>query len=168
MAAIEADPSFADAFSNMGNVFKALGQYDEAISCVSTAMQLQPGYADACSNLAFVYKDTGDIMNAIATYRKALQMYKEQTAVARQPSLVAPDALAYCNLVHCLQMVCDWSKRDAHFASVRRIIDAQLEASETPAVQPHHALVYPLRPDLQLEIAKRYARSVQETVAALG
>ena len=66
-------------------------------------------------------------MNAIATYRKALQMYKEQTAVARQPSLVAPDALAYCNLVHCLQMVCDWSKRDAHFASVRRIIDAQLE-----------------------------------------
>ena len=42
------------------------------------------------------------------------------------------------------------------------------QASETPAVQPHHALVYPLRPDLQLEIAKRYARSVQETVAALG
>lgn len=51
-AAIEADPSFADAFSNMGNVFKALGQYDEAISCVSTAMQLQPGYADAYVVLA--------------------------------------------------------------------------------------------------------------------
>ena len=35
-------------------------------------------------------------------------------------------------------------------------------------MQPHHALVYPLAPTLQLEVAKRYAKTVANSVAALG
>lgn len=41
LEAISIDPLFADAFSNLGNVYKDLGRTDEAIKCYTTAIKIR-------------------------------------------------------------------------------------------------------------------------------
>lgn len=84
-------PSFADAYSNMGNTLKEMQDIAGALQCYSRAIQINPAFADAHSNLASIHKDSGNIPEAIQSYRMALKL---------KPDF--PDA--YCNLAHCLQV----------------------------------------------------------------
>jgi protein O-GlcNAc transferase len=110
-------PAFADAYSNMGNTLKEMGDVQGALQCYTRAIQINPAFADAHSNLASVHKvirragyisvckwvclvpgltfpfvqDSGNIPEAIQSYRTALKL---------KPNF--PDA--YCNLAHCLQV----------------------------------------------------------------
>jgi protein O-GlcNAc transferase len=93
--AINIDPQFADAYSNMGNAYKDLQRLDDAIRCNTMAIRLRPNFADAYCNLAAAYKDGGRIDDAITCYRKALSLKPE-----------FPDAFA--NYVHSLLTVSDW------------------------------------------------------------
>ncbi|KAJ4460484.1 putative UDP-N-acetylglucosamine--peptide N-acetylglucosaminyltransferase [Paratrimastix pyriformis] len=152
--AIEIDPKFADAYSNLGNALKDIGHTQDAIWHYQHAIELKPRFADAHSNLASVYKDTNCLKDAIAFYQKALEI---------KPDF--PDAFA--NLVHCLQMVCDWRDRDAVFARLSRIIHDELQAGRTPAVQPFHALVYPIDSHLVIKIAAHYAEKARQHISYL-
>ena len=49
-------PTFADAYSNMGNTLKEMQDIQGAISCYTRAIQINPAFADAHSNLASVHK----------------------------------------------------------------------------------------------------------------
>lgn len=84
-------PAFADAYSNMGNTLKEMGDIPGAIQCYSRAIQINPAFADAHSNLASVHKDSGNVPEAIASYKMALKL---------KPNF----ADAFCNLAHCLQV----------------------------------------------------------------
>ena len=84
-------PAFADAYSNMGNTLKELGDVAGAIQCYTRAIQINPAFADAHSNLASVHKDSGNIPEAIASYRMALKL---------KPTF----SDAFCNMSHCLQV----------------------------------------------------------------
>ena len=134
-----------------------MGRFDEAITAYKSAIAIRPSFADALGNLASVYKDTGKLEDAIAYYRKSLRLRKGVT-----------DAIAYSNLVHCLQTVCQWNDRDAVFAKCKQLIARQMAKGQVPSVQPHHALVYPLTGDEQLEIAVHYARAALKHVRVLG
>lgn len=158
--AISYDPNFTNAYANMGNTLKDLGRFPEAIAAYLKAIELQPSFADAYANLASVYKDSGRFDEAIANYRQALAM-KESAGLPTDP-------IAWCNLVHTLQTVCDWRDRDAIFAKTWEIIHEQMSRSEVPAVQPHHALAYPFSAAKQLEIAQHYAMAPLRNVLSLG
>ncbi len=136
---------------------KDLGRFDEAITAYKQAIQIRPTFADALGNLASVFKDTGKLEDAISYYRKSLRLREGIT-----------DAIAYSNLVHCLQTVCQWDNRDAVFAKCKQLIARQMAKGQVPSVQPHHALVYPLTGDEQLEIAVHYARAALKHVRVLG
>lgn len=100
-------PTFADAYSNMGNTLKEMQDIQGAMQCYTRAIQINPAFADAHSNLASIHKvnsfsicshahhtalqDSGNIPEAITSYRMALKL---------KPDF--PDA--YCNLAHCLQV----------------------------------------------------------------
>lgn len=60
--AIRIQPSFADAYSNMGNTLKEMQDIQGALQCYSRAIQINPGFADAHSNLASIHKDSGEIL----------------------------------------------------------------------------------------------------------
>jgi len=45
--AVKLKPSFADAYLNQGNVYKALGMPQDAIMCYQRALQARPDYAMA-------------------------------------------------------------------------------------------------------------------------
>ncbi len=49
-------PTFADAYSNMGNTLKEMGDVSGALQCYTRAIQINPAFADAHSNLASIHK----------------------------------------------------------------------------------------------------------------
>ena len=66
--------TFADAYSNMGNALKEMGDLQSAINCYLRAIQINPAFADAYSNLAAIYKDSGNVNEAITYYSKVHYM----------------------------------------------------------------------------------------------
>lgn len=172
--ALLADPKFSDAYSNMGNAYKDLGRLDEAIRCYTTAIKLRPTFADAYSNLASAYKDGGKIEEAIACYRKALEL---------RPYF--PDA--FSNLIHSLVLVCDWRTREEDFSRMTDLLEDQVRAAMAhsaavngasgtevavtvpplPAVQPFHALVYPLTLTQTRTLSQAYADRCKFNVKVL-
>lgn len=141
--AIRIHPTFADAYSNMGNALKEMQDIQGAIQCYTRAIQINPAFADAHSNLASVYKDSGNIADAIQSYRTALKLKPE-----------FPDA--YCNLAHCLQIICDWTHYDSRMKKLLAIVDEQLGKNRLPSVHPHHTMLYPLSPQQRRAIANRH------------
>ena len=112
--AIRIHPTFADAYSNMGNAFKEMGSVNEALQCYTKAIQINPAFADAHSNLASVHKDSGNIQEAIHSYRTSLRL---------KPDF--PDA--YCNLAHCQQIVCDWADYSDRMKKIVKLVQIQLD-----------------------------------------
>ena len=49
-------PTFADAYSNMGNTLKEMQDLQSALQCYTRAIQINPAFADAHSNLASIHK----------------------------------------------------------------------------------------------------------------
>ena len=54
--AIRIQPTFADAYSNMGNTLKEMQDIQAALQCYTRAIQINPAFADAHSNLASIHK----------------------------------------------------------------------------------------------------------------
>jgi tetratricopeptide (TPR) repeat protein len=62
--AVEADPSFAEAYMCLGVAYRKLGEIDQAIEEYQAAIQIKPKLVDAHSNLAFAYYTQGDAAGA--------------------------------------------------------------------------------------------------------
>ncbi|XP_059665673.1 probable UDP-N-acetylglucosamine--peptide N-acetylglucosaminyltransferase SEC isoform X2 [Cornus florida] len=138
------DPLAADGLVNRGNTLKEIGRVSEAIQDYVRAITIRPTMAEAHANLASAYKDSGHVEVAIKSYTQAL--------------LLRPDfPEATCNLLHTLQCVCSWDKREQLFTEVEGIIRRQIKMSVLPSVQPFHAIAYPIDPVLALEISCKYA-----------
>jgi protein O-GlcNAc transferase len=150
--AIRIQPTFADAYSNMGNTLKEMQDVQGALQCYTRAITINPTFADAFSNLASIHKDSGNIPEAIKNYKTALK-YKPEF----------PDA--YCNLVHCLQIICDWSDYEERMQNLVKIVSDQLEKNRLPSVHPHHSMLYPLTHEQRKQIAAKHANMCSEKVA---
>lgn len=149
--AINIQPNFADAYSNMGNTFREMQDISGAVICFTKAIEINPSFADAHCNLASIYKDMGNISDAIESYRTALKL---------KPNF--PDA--YCNLTHCLQIVCDWDDYNERMRNVVLIVEDQLNSEKLSSVHPHHSILYPLSNKARKEIAARHANLYSEKV----
>lgn len=143
--AINIQPKFADAYSNMGNTLREMQDTSGALLCFKKAIELNPLFADAHCNLASIYKDLGNICDAIQSYKTALHI---------KPDF--PDA--YCNLAHCLQIVCNWDNYEDRMYNIISIVEEQLSSSDKLcSVHPHHSILYPLSNRARREIAARHA-----------
>jgi protein O-GlcNAc transferase len=83
--AIRIDPNCAEAYSNMGNAVKELGDLDAAIQFYLQAVKLKPRFPDAYNNLACCYLQQGLVEDAVDTF---------QMAILLNPGLID----AHCNL----------------------------------------------------------------------
>ncbi|CAN6487254.1 unnamed protein product [Victoria cruziana] len=70
--AIKHRPTFADAHTNLGNIYKAMGLSQEAMTCYQRAIQARPDHAMAYSNLAALYYEQGQLDLAIIHYKQAI------------------------------------------------------------------------------------------------
>jgi tetratricopeptide (TPR) repeat protein len=89
--ACELLPEDAEGHSNLGNGFRAAGQFDNALASQRRALALRPDYAEAHNNVGSALLDLGRPDEAIASFRQA--------------AALKPDfALAHCNLGNALML----------------------------------------------------------------
>eukprot|EP00793_Prasinoderma_coloniale_P004610 PRCOL_00000371-RA len=146
------DPANYVVGSEYASVLKDAGRVPESIAEYARVVATAPHIPELQANLASAYKDTGQNDMAIKYYMSALQL---------RPDF--PSALA--NVVHSLQCVCDWRQRDLWFERLEVTTRHQISIGQTPAVQPFHAIAYPVSGELALKISERYAVGVQNAAA---
>ena len=67
--------STAAAFhNNLGEAYRALRKFPEAVACCRRALELKPDYADAAYNLGNALAAQGKLEEAVACYRRALEV----------------------------------------------------------------------------------------------
>jgi len=71
--AIKQNPLLAEAYSNLGNVFKEKGQLQEALDNYRHAVRLKPDFIDGYINLAAALVAAGDMEGAVQAYVSSLQ-----------------------------------------------------------------------------------------------
>lgn len=72
--AIELEPSFFAAYSNLGNVLKDLERYDEAIDIHKKSIELNPTNARASNNLGTLFEDIGRFDEAQKYFAQAVDL----------------------------------------------------------------------------------------------
>ncbi|KAL8999455.1 MAG: hypothetical protein Q9169_001660 [Polycauliona sp. 2 TL-2023] len=92
------DSRHAHLYTNLGSLFKDIGQLGAAIKMYEKAVQCDGNFDIALANLANAVKDQGRISDAIDYYRRA---------VTANPDF----AEAVCGLANALNSVCDWHGR---------------------------------------------------------
>jgi len=68
------DPKDAEAYFNRGLAYDDKGQYDQAISDYSKAIEINPGLAEAYINRGNAYSKKGQYDKAISDYSKAIEI----------------------------------------------------------------------------------------------
>lgn len=71
--AAELNPSYADAYINLGVTLQDQGKTDEAISAYRHALSINGTYAEAHNNMGNALKDQGKLAEAVAAYACALE-----------------------------------------------------------------------------------------------
>ncbi len=72
--ALDINPSFADALTNLGNALSAEGQLHEAEAFCRRAVETAPNSAEAHNNLGRVLQQLGASDSAVACYEMALRL----------------------------------------------------------------------------------------------
>ena len=72
--AIKKNPILAEAYSNLGNVYKERGQLTQALQHYRHAVRLKPDFVDGYINLAAALVANGDLLEAVDAYNTALQI----------------------------------------------------------------------------------------------
>ena len=72
--ALDIQPDYADAFFNLGNVFKEKGQLDEAVRNYHKNIAINPDNAKVHNNLGIALHDLGKLDEAVVHYHKALSI----------------------------------------------------------------------------------------------
>ena len=71
--AIKKNPLLAEAYSNLGNVFKERGQLQQALDNYQHAVRLKPEFVDGYINLAAALVAAGELAQAVEAYLTALR-----------------------------------------------------------------------------------------------
>lgn len=74
LRAVELDRTLAAAFLNLGSTHNALGEFDEAIRVLQTALSLRKDWLIALNQLGVGYRGLRDFKNAIATLKRAVEI----------------------------------------------------------------------------------------------
>lgn len=141
--ALEFDHTYVDAHLNMGEIFLKLKLNKDALRSYFKAVQIE-NCVIAYINIACIFKNMGDFSDALSVFNHVLSIEPDH------PEL-------YCNLVPCLQQVCNWSEYDLHITKLKGIICEQLENDDVLSLLPHDCLLYPFSPELLKKIATKYA-----------
>ena len=71
---LELDPDNPDALINLGEIYKELGNLDQALASILKCLELKPDNPYAYMNLGGIYKDLGNLDQALASTLKSLEL----------------------------------------------------------------------------------------------
>jgi protein O-GlcNAc transferase len=93
--AIQINPGFADAHSNLGSINKDSGNIPEAIHSYTTALRLKPEFPDAFCNLAHCLQIVCDWTNYDQRMEKIVNLVEDQLKKKRLPSVHPHHSILY-------------------------------------------------------------------------
>ncbi len=121
--ALEQAPQHVSTYTNLSNVYLALGDIEAALKYVYQALRLQPHHAESYNNLGRLFYKQGRIENAIPNFEKALRI---------EPNYWE----AHYNLAHSLASLNQMNRAASHYREVIRIFP------EHPVAHYNLALTY--------------------------
>jgi protein O-GlcNAc transferase len=68
------NPSLVDAHSNLGNLYKARGRFEDAKKCYLEAVRISPQFAIAWSNLGGIFKEEQNFKRAVSYYEESINI----------------------------------------------------------------------------------------------
>ena len=82
--AIKLNTNYFEAFNNLGNLYREMNLFDEAINCFKKAININPKYALAYNNLLFTFSfiekySLKDYNEYSKNYRNILQVFNKKT-----------------------------------------------------------------------------------------
>ena len=92
--AIKQNPLLAEAYSNLGNVYKERSQLQEALENYRHAVRLKPDFIDGYINLAAALVAVGDMEGAVQAYVSALQYNAVSKLISTRSTPLLIKALA--------------------------------------------------------------------------
>lgn len=93
--AIQINPAFADAHSNLASIHKDSGNIPEAIHSYSTALKLKNDFPDAFCNLAHCLQIICDWNDYDARMKKLVSIVEDQLQKKRLPSVHPHHSMLY-------------------------------------------------------------------------
>ena len=93
--AVDIDPDFTWALTNMGALMNTMGYYDQAIKPLEKALQIKPDNVNALFNLANAWREKDQLDKAAEFYEKVVELVPDHAEAIYQLSTVsgmhAPD-----------------------------------------------------------------------------
>ncbi|MBI5497349.1 MAG: hypothetical protein HY904_20210 [Deltaproteobacteria bacterium] len=114
MAALRADPGYAEGYTMMGATFYARDAYDDALDWYKKALTANPDFGDAYYNIACIYSVEGKKPLALKYLRIALlNGYTQAAAMEKDPDL-------------------DPLRAEPEYAEIMKLLEAPASAAPVP------------------------------------
>ncbi|XP_050060487.1 UDP-N-acetylglucosamine--peptide N-acetylglucosaminyltransferase 110 kDa subunit-like [Aphis gossypii] len=136
-------------YVRMGNICIELNMSKQSLNYFYKAIQLDSQCLEAFINIGSIQKDNENFIDAIHAYEATLKLKPDFPEI-------------YCNLVICLQKVCDWSDYDSHMKKLKKIVNKHLNDDQVLSLLPHDSLFLPLSFEVQNKIASNYVKHCLE------
>jgi predicted TPR repeat methyltransferase len=81
-AAVRADPTYVDAWSNLAIAFFQQKDFDRSEKCCRQAIELAPEFANAWSNLGLALRGKGALEETLAAWARALELQPDMRNIA--------------------------------------------------------------------------------------
>lgn len=82
------NPNLAQAWTNLGNVYRDLLLYDLALEAQNRAIKLQPNFAEAFNNRGYILKQMDRPQEALADYNQALKLKPDFVGASWNKSMI--------------------------------------------------------------------------------
>ncbi|MDH3437344.1 MAG: tetratricopeptide repeat protein [Betaproteobacteria bacterium] len=183
LAALKSAENFVAAREGLAGALLALGRFREAIASLQEVLRLDPGHPQAWGVLADALFQCGELADAEPAARRAREI---DPGLARPYSVLAlvhivrgelDHAIATLEegfertgsggllgmLAHQLRRVCDWEKRRAVWAELKRRLGQEADLGS-----PFWLLIEDTTPEEQLDYTRRWAEAQFGTDARAG
>ncbi|MBW3050146.1 tetratricopeptide repeat protein, partial [Prochlorococcus marinus] len=116
--AIELNPNFAIAHSNLGGILINLGKLHEAELSFRKAIEINPDFAEVHSNLGMILKNLGKLHEAELSTRKAIEINPDLVEAKLNLNLIAMTRVPRWHI----PMINDRGRNDTYFKAIKLAI----------------------------------------------
>lgn len=102
---LKKDPTYVDAYNNLGILYNQLGEFKKAKSYFLKVIQLVPDHAAAYNNLGFVLKVLGENQKAVNCYEKAIEIQPDNVDAYNNLGIVLNKSKKYQKAISCFEKV---------------------------------------------------------------